>query len=671
MKHTLALALGVVLIGSFGFAYSVFATVTPTLSLSATGTSDNVQITITGDPNVSVLLSYTEAGSGPQIVSLGSTNSNGSFSEVVSSATYGLTSGTLVTAMLNGTSGPESPTVAWPTVTSANALSLNQNAVVLNAGSSATITATNIGSSSLYVSSNSNPSVANVSISGSQITVSGNTAGSTTITLCQVGNTTTCPSVSAVVEQAGASQLSLSQTNASVVSGQNLPITISGGNGSYEIFNNSNANVIQASISGSVLTLSTGSTSGSSSITVCSSDLAECGVVTATAGSTSSVAISFSNGAPTVSTSQSTTINIYGPSGVQFYVSSNSSPSVVQANLSGTTLTLTGIEAGSSTISVCASTGTCSMLTATVQYVANGGNIALSQNTLSLLSGQNTNVTISGGEQPYTISGGTSSVSQETLNGTTLTVYGVAPGTSSVNVCSAGGGCILLLVTVNGANASSVFSMSQNNVSLVVGQNSTISLSGNGSYYLSSNTTPTVASVTVSGSSAVVDGLSPGNTNATICESGGSCATLIVTINSATPTTVQTSPTPTTVTTPAYTFTEYLAPGSQDAEVTELQNVLASQGDFSATATGYYGDQTEAAVIKFQADHDIDQLGVVGPATRSALNQIENTTASSNTTSSSGTSVANMTLSQLQAEVQSLESQLTQVLNRISQLTGQ
>ena len=268
---------------------------------------------------------------------------------------------------------------------------------------------------------------------------------------------------------------------------------------------------------------------------------------------------------------------------------------MVQANLSGTTLTLTGIAAGSSTINVCASTGTCASLPVTVQYSPTGGSIALSQNTLSLFSGQNINVTISGGEEPYTVSGGTSSVSQETLTGSNLTVYGIASGTSSVNVCSAGGGCILLAVTVNGTSTPSAPVVS----------------------------TP-VATVTTPAAVAV---------------------------------------------TPAYTFTGYLAPGSQNAEVTKLQNVLAAQGDFSGTATGYFGNQTKAAVIKFQAAHAIKQLGVVGPATRAILNQIESANISGNSTSSAVTTT--MTLSQLQTEAQSLESQLTQVLNRITQLTGQ
>ena len=596
MKYILTSVLGVVLLGSFVSAMPAFATVPPTLVLSATGTGDNVLITVTGDPKVSVILSYNEVGFGPQITSLGTTDASGSFSTTVSSAAYGLTSGTPVNAILNGTSGPKSPTVAWPAVTSSNALALSQNAVIVNAGSSATLATTNGGGTALYVSNNSNSSIANVSISGTQITISGNIAGSTTVTLCQVGNTTDCPSVYVTVKPAGTGQLSLSQTNATVVSGQNLPITVTGGTGAYQILNNSNPSVIQASVNGSILTLTTGVATGSSSITVCSSDNALCGVVVATAGSASSVAITFSTTAPVVAVNQNTAVNVYGPSGVQFYVSSNSNPSIVQANLSGTVLTLTGIAAGSSSVTVCASTGTCAPLTVSVQSAVTSASIALSQNLLSLLSGQNSTVTITGGEQPYFMTGGTSSVSQETANGGTLTVYGVATGTSDVNVCSAGGGCVMLAVTVNG---------------------------------------------------------------------GG---TVAAPAPAAVPALVPIAPAPATApVAPAYVFTADLKQGSSGAEVMALQRFLAGQGILTATPNGYYGPQTKAAVIKFQAAHGVSQLGIIGPATRTALNQIEN----ANVASGANTTIATMTLTELRSEVQSLQAELTQALSRIAQLTGQ
>jgi hypothetical protein len=599
MKHILT-SLSVsslVIVGLFSFAVPAFASVPPYLILSPTGSGDNVQVNVTGDPNVSVLLSYTVTGSGSQITSIGSTDSTGSFSSVISSATHGLTSGTPVTAMLNGTGGLRSQTVAWPTVSSVNSMTLSQNAVVVNVGSSVSLTAANLGGAALYVANNSNSSIANVSISGGQVAISGNTAGSTTVTLCQVGNTTNCPNVYVMVEPSGTGQLSFSQANVSVVSGQNLPITINGGNGAYQILNNSNSSTIQASITGSVLTLSTGATTGSSSIVVCSTDMALCGVVMVTAGSASSVVVSFSNSSPVVSVGQNIMVNVYGPSGVQFYVSSNSNPSIVQANLSGTTLTLTGIAAGTSSIALCSTTSTCAPLSVTVQAALAVGNITLNQNTVSVLSGQSFNLTISGGTQPYNLVGGTSAISQETLNGNTLTVYGVAGGTSSVNVCSSAGGCTLLTVTVNGP-------------------------------------------------AAVVPVVTP-----------------VVGTSVPTPTTVTTSA---AASLPAAIFTQYLASGSAGSEVTELQKMLVKEGFLSATPNGYYGSQTKAAVIKFQAAHGLNKLGVVGPSTRTVLNQLVGT--------SSGTSdatIASMSLAELKAEVQLLQSNLTQALNRITQLTGQ
>ena len=94
--------------------------------------------------------------------------------------------------------------------------------------------------------------------------------------------------------------------------------------------------------------------------------------------------------------------------------------------------------------------------------------------------------------------------------------------------------------------------------------------------------------------------------------------------------------TATAPTTPAYTFTEYLAPGSQDNEVLMLQDLLQQQGLLTATPNGYFGDATEAAVLSFQAAHGIDQLGVVGPSTRAALNAIEGGTSASTSASTSG-----------------------------------
>ena len=69
-----------------------------------------------------------------------------------------------------------------------------------------------------------------------------------------------------------------------------------------------------------------------------------------------------------------------------------------------------------------------------------------------------------------------------------------------------------------------------------------------------------------------------------------------------------------------YVFTKGLAMGSTGSDVTALQNLLTADGYYSGPITGYYGSMTTAAVKKFQAANGIEQVGIVGPKTRAALN---------------------------------------------------
>ncbi len=69
-----------------------------------------------------------------------------------------------------------------------------------------------------------------------------------------------------------------------------------------------------------------------------------------------------------------------------------------------------------------------------------------------------------------------------------------------------------------------------------------------------------------------------------------------------------------------YAFTRYLRIGSQGTAVTELQRHLTLDGSYTGPVTGYFGPLTFAGVQRFQAAHGIEQVGVVGPQTRAALN---------------------------------------------------
>jgi murein L,D-transpeptidase YcbB/YkuD len=68
------------------------------------------------------------------------------------------------------------------------------------------------------------------------------------------------------------------------------------------------------------------------------------------------------------------------------------------------------------------------------------------------------------------------------------------------------------------------------------------------------------------------------------------------------------------------TITRTLSKGISSADVTQLQNFLIAQGMLAAgNNTGYFGNLTEAAVMKWQAAHGIEAVGNVGPKTRAAM----------------------------------------------------
>ncbi len=646
-----------------GFVFFIpFVThaMTPTLSLSGTGSGDSVQINVNGDPNASVLLNYTATGSGLTIQSIGTTNSSGSFTTTVSSSQYNIAQNSIVYVTTGGLSGAQSNHVTWPyfsTSTSLSTLTLSQGAVLLNAGQTSTVTA---NANFLYVLSNSNPSIANINLNANQITITANTYGSTTVNICIVGSTTNCSNISVTVQNSSAQQLYFSQNNFSIVSGQTANVTVTGGSGSYTISNNSNSTSVQANINGSTVTLTANGTNGASSITVCTVDMNNCGIINVSSTTVNSSSITFSQTNPVVSLSQSTTVTIYGGvSGSNFYVSSNSNPSIVQANITNNILTLVaGSATGSSTINICVYSGNCASLTANVSNISGNGAMSLSQSSISILAGQSSNITILGGSSPYSVSASSSNIFNTNVTGNILTVYAVNPGTATANVCSSVG-CTTLSVTISSTNSSiNPPSFSQNNILLSVGQQSTVNISGTGNYYLSNNNSPNIASVTINGNTATVIGNSAGNSNVSICQNGGQCTVLYITVSAPV-----TQPVTQPITQPvvsSYVFPRYLGFGDKGDDVLQLQKLLKEKGFLKATPNGHYGPSTKLSVQTFQKAHNIRQTGNVGQATKDLLNQISSTLSSMSTSDTSK-----------EQQISTIQQTIQQLLAQVAQIKGQ
>ena len=531
---------GLIIFGLFAISLLIFTNfahaATSTLSLSSTGEGDNVQINATGDPNMSVILVYQKSSGGTSLSALGTTNASGNFSTTVSTASYNILPSSLVYIKINNN---QSSSVSWPyNIITGGAITLSKTGLVLTVGQTAGLTVSNVGNNLLYLLSNSNPQVANINLSGSQVTVMANTYGQTVFTICVLGTTSNCASAYLTVQNSGAQALNFSQSNLTVAYNQTGTVTILNGtnnstsNNIYSILNNSNPSVISASVNASTITLTAHNNSGTASVTVCTTDMSSCGIISVSAGSVSSTALSFNQTAPNILIGQNISVAISG--GTNLNISSNSNSNIVTASInnSNNSLNLIGNSAGSSVITVCSAAGNCNSLTVTVSYVSTGGPLTLSQNSLWLQVGQSVSVIVSGGTLPYSVLNNTGTNFQASLNNNILTLTGIKAGSASLDVCSAGGACKTLSVLVNGATTSTQLTFSNNNLTLSSGNNTSVTLFGTGGYYISNSNNQNVATFTVLGDKVSVSAFSAGSASATVCQSGGQCGVIYAAVTS-------------------------------------------------------------------------------------------------------------------------------------------
>ena len=582
MKYTFSLfarvVLGGVVLGLLALLPAVVpaarASTTPTLSLSAVN-GDTVQIVVYGDANASVVFYYNVASSGGmQVTTLGSTNSSGYFSTTISASSYGITAGYSTYVIVDGV---QSAMTIWPAPSGTPSLSITN--VTIGLGQSLTVYSQS-SAAAVYMENNSNASVALVAASSTKITITGAQTGSTYASICYVGTASNCATLYVAVQSA--SPLSFSQNNFSVSVGQSTTLTVSGGSGSYSINNNTNVSGATAVLSGSTITV-TGVAAGTTNVAVCDTN-GSCGTLYITIGSTSG-SVYFSNSNPSISVGSTLTLTVYGGSG--YYVTGNSNTSAVSQYISGSSLTLTGLAAGNSTITVCSSANGCGYTYVTVGS-ASSNQVAFGVTNPSIAAGSSISVSLSGGSNYYISSNTNTNIATASVSGSTLTLYGMSAGSDSVVVCPSSGSCNTLYVTVTGT------------------------------------TTATSGTTTVDASSAA-------SILSTIQSMQTQLATLLTQIQSMTSalstlaskvtgTTVTSGGTTTAASGTLYAFTEFLGVGSQGSDVTALQNYLLKKGYYTGAATGYFGSLTAAAVEKYQTALGITAAGYVGPSTRAALN---------------------------------------------------
>ncbi len=165
-----------------------------------------------------------------------------------------------------------------------------------------------------------------------------------------------------------------------------------------------------------------------------------------------------------------------------------------------------------------------------------GVSLYLTQTSVSLNVGQSVNITASNVIGSLSVPGNSNpSAASASANGNIITVSGLANGTSAITVCASSSGCSTINVTVQPSNLTSpAIYLNPNSLNLSSGQSQTVSITGyaSGPYYISGNTGSNAVSAAVSNSSLILTGLAVGNSNITVCATGGQCGTMFVNVSS-------------------------------------------------------------------------------------------------------------------------------------------
>lgn len=283
---------------------------TPTLTISNTSYGSE-QVTVYGDPNASVILDYYSGGQLYGAGVIGYTNYSGYYSGQLYTSNYNIPNGAQVVVIVNG---QQSASAVWqgngynngyPNGNYGGTITLSQNNVSLNIGQSQNIYITNTynnGYNQYYVSNNNGTNnVVTATVSGTTITVYGQSAGSGNITVCSSYSTyynSNCATLYVSVNgytnnnncynyyysncypQTGYNNtISVSNSNVQLTVGNSGVVTLYGNNNYNSGYNNNtfyitnnNSSIATATVNGNTLSIY-GIAPGSTSVTVCSAGI--------------------------------------------------------------------------------------------------------------------------------------------------------------------------------------------------------------------------------------------------------------------------------------------------------------------------------------------------------------------------------------------------------------
>ena len=382
-----------------------------------------------------------------------------------------------------------------------------------------------------YAATSSNSAIAQLSLSDTNLTVTGLVAGSAQISVFDA--TGTSLSFNVTVNGSG-STLSLYTTAGSSLT---LPLSttqtylVGGGTAPYVVTSN-HVGVVTATLTGTSLSLSSVG-AGNAQVSIFDATGASIGF---------SVTVNAATGTPPLYTSAGTAVTpplasiqsyLVG-GGVAPYVASSSNTGVVTVGLVGSFISINAVGAGSALVSIFDATGTSVSFTVTI---ASSGSVTpfytSASSSLNLLTGSTSTYTLGGGTPPYITSSSSPSTVTASISGSVLSITGVSAGTAQVTVLDASGSAITLSVSAS-QSGTSPLSIQPDGATGNVGDGLRFLVSAGTPPYAvtaanTNITTVSPASVATNGGNFIATLINAGTTTVTIVDALGQSKSLNIT----------------------------------------------------------------------------------------------------------------------------------------------
>ncbi|TXT41636.1 MAG: Ig-like protein group 1 [Comamonadaceae bacterium] len=302
-----------------------------------------------------------------------------------------------------------------------------------------------------YVATSSNSSIAKAAMSGAQLTITSVMPGAVTVDIRDATGKVVSVSLTVTDGSSSTTFFTSAPNTLNLLAGTAQSFTVSGGLAPYMV-NSTDSSVAVAGINGGQLNIAALKV-GTSTIGLLDS-----------AGRTLSISVVVTNGASatplfttaptsvTVTNGGSRTYAISG--GLAPYSATSSDASIASSSVIGSTLTVIGLQGGTTSVQVRDAAGT--LVTFSVKVGSSNNFFTTAPSTLTVAAGSSASFAVSGGSQSYLASSSDASIATASVGGGTLTITGVATRTSNIKVSDTTGATSSIVVTVVGGVAVSV-----------------------------------------------------------------------------------------------------------------------------------------------------------------------------------------------------------------------